>query len=373
MDMKNILIPLSILATLSFPLAAQVQLSGEASTFGLKTSRSDGQRVIDKGTPTFEWRLDLFVDGRVTDHVFVLASLRSYEEEALNIDYAAIRITDIADLGINFQMGKFDMPFGNLAERRFPSKNFLFGLPLIYEYRMSLPNQVVNRLDLLNNRGKGVGMRLLDFGIYDIGAMVYGDAGRLHYAVAGANGTISSTTYHQLNNNSDFNKIVRLAYTPMMGLTFGASAAMSAYLADGGKPLPRTTSSNHYQQLIGDADVEFSIERFLFNAEGVYSQWTVPLENEDTKLSVVGYYAEAKYTWFPRFYTAARVSGLIFSKFTLGDIAPRWDNNVFEVEAGIGYHVDRNAILKIVRRETRTPEVIGTRDNLTVLQLAVAF
>jgi hypothetical protein len=371
--MKNFLIPLAIVTTLSAPLAAQVQLSGEASSFGLKSSRSDGQRVVDRGTPTFGWRFDLFVDGRVTDHVFVLASLRSYEEETLNIDYAAIRITDIADLGINLQMGKFDMPFGNLAERRFPTKNFLYGLPLIYEYRMSLPNQVVTRIDLLNNRGKGVGMRLLDFGIYDIGAMIYGDAGSLHYAIAGANGTISSTTYHQLNNNYDFNKIVRLAYTPMMGLTIGASAAMSAYLADGGKALPRTTASNHYQQLIGDADVEFSIERFLLNAEGIYSQWTVPLENEDTKLSVVGYYAEAKYTWFPRFYTAARVSGLIFSKFSVGDIVSRWDNNVLEVEAGLGYHLDRNTILKIVRRETRTPEIAGTRDNLTVLQLAASF
>ena len=64
---------------------------------------------------------------------------------------------------------------------------------------------------------------------------------------------------------------------------------------------------------------------------------------------------------------------MIFSRFTYGTSTPRWDNNVYEVEAGIGYHLDRNTILKIVRRETRTPEVIGTKDNLTVLQLAVSF
>jgi len=159
----------------------------------------------------------------------------------------------------------------------------------------------------------------------------------------------------------------------MMGLTFGASAAMGAYLADGGKPLPRDATSDHYQQLIGEADLEFSWDRLLLNGEAVYSQWTVPFENEDTKLSVIGYYAEAKYTWFPRFYTAARVGGLIFSRLNLGDTSPRWDNNVLEIEAGIGYHIDRNTILKIVRRETRTPEVTGTRDNLTVFQLAVSF
>jgi hypothetical protein len=371
--MKTILVSLAFVMTLGAPVLSQVQLSGEASAYGLKSSRSQNQRIVNKGTATFGWRFDLFVDAKVTDNVFVLANSRSSEENPLSIDYAAIRITDFAGLGFNFQMGKFDMPFGNLAERRFPTKNFLYGLPLIYEYRMSLTNQVVGRLEVLNNRGKGVGMRLLDFGIYDIGAMLYGDLGSLHYAIAGSNGTVSSAGSGQLNQNGDFNKLVRLAYTPMMGLTFGASAAMGAYLADGGKPLPREEMSNHYQQLIGEADIEFSRDRFLLNGEAVYSQWTVPFENEDTKLSVIGYYAEAKYTWFPRFYTAARVGGLIFSKLTIGDTSPRWDNNVFEVEAGIGYHIDRNTIIKIVRRETRTPEITGVRDNLTVLQLAVSF
>jgi len=150
-------------------------------------------RVVNKGTATFGWRFDLFIDAKVTDNVFVLANTRSFEDDPISIDYAAVRIVDLAGLGINFQMGKFDMPFGNLAERRFPSRNFLYGLPLIYEYRMSLTNQVPGRQEVMSNRGKGVGMRLLDLGIYDIGAMLYGDLGRLHYAVAGSNGTISST------------------------------------------------------------------------------------------------------------------------------------------------------------------------------------
>jgi hypothetical protein len=370
--MKNIQV-LLLLATLSAPLYSQVNLSGEASAYALKSSLSQSPRVVNNGNPTFGWRLDLFLDGKVTDKVFVLVNTRVLEDETINLDYAAIRILDFAGLGFNFQMGKFDMPFGNLEERRFPTKNFLYGLPLIYEYRMSLPNQVVNRVDVLNNRGDGVGMRLLDLGMYDIGAMVYGDLGRLHYALAGSNGTISSSYGGHLNSNTDFNKIVRLAYTPMMGLTFGASAAMGPYLVNSVKPLPRNEGSNHYQQLIGEADLEFSRGRFLLNGEGVYSQWTVPFENADTKLSAIGYYGEAKYTWFPRFYTAARVSGLIFSHLTVGDISPRWDNNMLEVEAGIGYHLDRNTIIKVVRRETRTLEVTAPRDNLTVIQLAVAY
>lgn len=367
---------LSILAVTSVLLTyanAQVRLSGQAAAYGVKSDRSSAPRVVNKGKPTFGWRFDLFLDGTVTDNVVALANVRVFEDEEIHIDYLAIRITEIAGPALNFQIGKFDMPFGNLAERRFPVKNFLFGLPLIYEYRISLPNQLITRVDLLDNRGKGVGMRLIDLGIYDVGAMVFGDIGRLHYAIAGSNGTISATSNRQMNNNSDFNKIIRIAYTPMMGLTIGGAGAIGAYLVDSGTPLPRNKAIGDYLQKIGEVDLEFSRGRFHLNGEAVYSEWKVPLEDEDAKLSVIGYYAEAKYTWFPRFYTAARVSGLRFSELYFDGVKRRWDHDMFEVEAGIGYYLDRNTLVKLVRRETRTLGVTDPHDDLTAIQFAVAF
>jgi hypothetical protein len=371
--MNRIRVILFVLAIASTLVRAQVQLSGETSTYVLKSAVTASPRVVNNGNPTFGWRFDLFLDAKVTDNVFVLADVRSLPDEVINFDYLAVRMLNVGDLGFNAQMGKFDMPFGNLADRRFPTKNFLYGLPLIYEYRTSLPDQVPTRAEVLGGRSKGVGMRLVDLGIYDIGAMIYGDAGKAHYAVAVANGTISSTYIRHLNADGDFNKIIRCTYTPIMGLTVGASAAMSAYLSDEGRAIPRDKGSSHYQQLITEVDVDFSRDRFLFNGEAVYSRWTVPFENEDTDLWAIGYYVEAKYTWFPRFYTAARVSGLIFSRIQLEGISPRWDNNMVEVEAGIGYHLERNTLVKLVRRETRTLEVTGPKDNLTVLQVAVSF
>ena len=360
-------------AAISAPLYSQVQLGGEVSAYGLKSARTQSQRVVDKGNPTFGWRFDLFFEGKVTDNVAVLVKTRTSEDESINFDWAAVRLTNLGGTGLNLQAGKFEMPFGNLDERRYPTKNFLYGLPLIYEYRTSLTDQVINRVEILNNRGKGVGMRLIDMGINDLGVMVYGDAGRLHYAVAGSNGTISSTGNRQLNANSDINKIVRVAYAPMSGLTVGASAAMGAYISDGGRPLPRDQGILTYQQLIGEVDVSFSRGPFQLNGEGVYSQWTVPFENDDTKIYAVGYYGEAKYAFLPRFYLAARVSGLTFSQLDLNGVSTRWDNNVMEAEAGVGYSLDKDTIVKLVRRETRTLGVTGPRDNLTVIQLAVGF
>ncbi len=364
---------LALLVFGTFQLSAQVQWSGEVSAYVAKSDRSQNPRVLNKGIPTFGWRLDLFLDGAITENVFALANLRVTEDENVFIDYAALRLTDLASLGINFQIGKFDMPFGNLGERRFPRKNFLFGLPIIYEYRMALPLSVVTKAELLNNRGKGVGMRLIDLGVYDVGAMLFGDAGPLHYAVAVSNGTISSTYNRSLNANDDFNKIVRLTYTPMLGLTIGASASMAAYLPSNGKPIPRAGSTDDYLQRIGEVDLEFSRGLFRFFGQVVYSEWDVPLETQDEKLSVIGFSAEAKYTWFPRFSTAARVSGLRFSQLDFEGVQRRWDYDMFELEAGVGYALDRNAVVKLVRRETRTLGITDPHDNLTVLQFAVAF
>jgi hypothetical protein len=371
--MKRLSKLLFILTAFAVPLAAQIQWTGEASADVLKSARTTSGRAINQGNPTFGWQFDLFLDGKVTDNVSAIVRTRTVEDELINFDCVALRITNLANLGFNFQMGKFEMPFGNLADRRYPTKNFFYGLPLIHEYRTSLPNQVPTRVEVLSNRGKGTGMRLLDLGIDDLGAMVFGDVGKLHYAVAVGNGTVSTTTTHFENRDSDFDKILRLAFTPITGLTLGASAAMSAYLSGEGRSLPRDKGSLHYQQMSGELDVEFNRDKLMFNGEAVYSRWTVPFENEDTDLWAMGYNAEAKYTWFPRFSTAVRVGGLVFSRLNLESTSPRWDNNVLEVEVGVGYSLDRNTLVKLVRRETKTLEVTGPRDNLTVLQLAVSF
>ena len=51
--MKSILVFLVLAASLSLPAFAQVQLSGEASAYSLKSSRSQNPRVVNKGNATF--------------------------------------------------------------------------------------------------------------------------------------------------------------------------------------------------------------------------------------------------------------------------------------------------------------------------------
>ena len=57
----------------------------------------------------------------------------------------------------------------------------------------------------------------------------------------------------------------------------------------------------------------------------------------------------------------------------IGVIQQPWDYNLIEWEGGLGFFIDRDVLLKAVRRETRTRGGSRPKDNLSVLQLVVAY
>ncbi len=355
--------------------AAQITLSGGTETHLLRAAPTSSPRALNNGRPTFGWRTDLFMLGTVSEKVSALCDVRVDDDQTVNFDYLAIRLTDLTALRLNLQAGKFDLPFGNLGERRFPRRNPLFGLPLIYEYNTALPSEISSAGAILAGRGRGGGMPLLSGGLYDLGAMVDGSAGVIGYAFALTSGTVSSTSaYGSANFNSDPGKTVRIAAVPFTGLIIGAAYSWGGYLEEYDAP-PGTDQINpaDYQQKAAEADLEFSRGHLVLDGEAVYSSWQVPLYNRDEEFRLFGYYLEGKFTVMPRLYLALRVSGLQFGKAELGHVLQRWDSNVTEWEGGAGYFLDKDVLLKIVRRETRTYGGTSPRDNLTVVQLVVAY
>ena len=354
-------------------VSAQILFSGQTGVSFLKSAPTESPRSMNSGRPLFSWESVLFVDATVTDDVTALLTVRASEGREVGFDYAAIQLADVTPLHLTIRGGKFALPFGNLGDRRFPRTNPLFSLPLIYEYRTSLPNHVSTESELVAGRGKGTGMRLLNLGMYDLGVMVTGSVGVLDYAVSVTNGTISSVSYDGGSSNSDLGKILRLAVTPTTGLTIGAAYARGAYLDDTGLYLAASGGADAYIQQAAEIDCEFSRGHFVFFGEGVYSRWPVPLPYRTENLDAFGFTLEGKFTLMPRLYVAARVGGLRFGDVRLqGETGP-WDNNVVEFEGGFGYFIDRNVLLKLVRRETRIQGGGRPQDNLTVVQLAVAY
>ncbi|HTY60267.1 MAG TPA: hypothetical protein VMF59_15700 [Bacteroidota bacterium] len=358
----------------------QVVLSGQTAAQFYKSAVTQSPRAVDGGRPSFGWDTRLFVEGEVTDHVSALANVRATNVDAVTFDYIAIRITDVTPLGLNFQAGKFDLPFGNLGERRFPRKNILYGLPSIYEYHTALPdhfppgpdNKVIPERDIIAGAGLGRGMRLLDLGMYHPGAMVYGSAGILDYAFAVTTGTVSTSIYSSDNYNSDLGKVARLAITPLTGLTLGGAYSWGAYM-QASYPIPGNESVTSYTERAAEADLEFSRGHAVIDGEVVYASYSVPVTTDDQDLTVLGYYVEGKYTLMPRLYAALRVSGLQFGNILADGVGQPWDYNLVEWEGGLGFFIDRDVLLKAVRRETRIRGGSGPKDNLTVLQLVVAY
>jgi len=364
---------LLVLIALPGTSIAQVRVSGQAAGYFFKSASTQAPRSVAAGRPTFGWEGDLFAGASVTDNVSMLGSLRFSDNGYPYVDYLSIRLADILPSALNIEIGKIDIPFGNLGERRYPRRNVLFGLPLIYEYRTSLPSYLVTEAELEARRGQGNGMRLLNMGMYDVGAMVFGSVGMFEYSCALINGTVSAQSYGIQNSNSDLGKVVRVAITPMIGLTIGAAYSWGAYLEEPYEQPPRNIDVNTYEQRTAELDLAFSRGYFVFNGQFAYNTWPVPLETRDEDLNVYGYYLEGKYTVFPRLYIAVRYNGLSFGTVLLEGISRPWDYNVTEWEFGGGYFLERDVLLKLVRRETRTHGGSYPKDNLTVLQLAVAF
>jgi hypothetical protein len=369
--MKSAIATLLVLCLASSVSTAQVELSGQTAAHFYKSAATNSPRAVNSGRPSFGWESILFLGASVTENIGAFISVRATEDERIYFDQLAIRLTDLTPLHLNVHVGKFDVPFGNLAERRYPRRNPLFGLPLIYGYRTALPEYVTTESYLVSNRGTGVGMRLLDQGLYDLGAMVSGSVGIVDYAFSVTNGTISTASYGNTNSNSDIGKIIRLAVTPMTGLTLGGAYAWGAYLEESDPGSPHNV--NAYVQKAVEFDVAFSRGHFIFYGEGVYNTWPVPLQTRDEKLSVFGYYLEGKYTFLPRLYGALRVGGLRFGDAHLESADQPWDYSVTEWEGGLGYFLDRDVVVKLVRRETRIQGGSKPKDNLTVLQLVVAY
>lgn len=362
-----------LLGIAPIPGIGQVTLSGQAAADFLKSAPTQAQRSVNAGRPSFGWDAVLFADGHVANNVAVLGTVRITDDELLNIDYLAIRLTDLSPLDFNIQAGKFDLPFGNLGERRYPRRNPFFRLPLIHEYRTALPDRITTESALVANKGQGSGMRLLDLGMYDLGAMIFGSFGILDYAFAISGGTVSATSYGSQNSNNDLGKIIRLAVTPMTGLMIGAAYSWGAYLEQPYQSPPRNVNVNAYQQKTAEIDIEFSRGHLVVNGQAVHNTWSVPLETRDENFSVFGYYLDARYTILPGFYLALRSSGLRFADALLEGINQPWDYNVTEWECAAGYFIDRDVLLKLVRGETRTLGGSNPKDNFTALQLAVAL
>jgi hypothetical protein len=312
---------------------------------------------------------------------------------------------------LNFEVGKFLAPFGSFLGRRWASENPLIGFPLVYEYVTSLSafDLPANSNELLGARGgggaigyhpesgeshgglpkiqsghlpqPGSGLRIASREVYFTGAQLFGVAGQLRYYLGVANGALSNPA--DINNTNGLQLHGRLGLRPLTGLEIGSSFSWGAYLdknAVNAQLEPRGDSAEDFRQTALGFDLTYSIGHVQLFSEFVWNSWESPFVEE--KLNSSAFYVESKYTFFTRFFVAGRFNLIDFGNIddpldedADGRLTESWEFDIHQWEVGLGFRVNRNALIKAARQINRTRETTDgdPRDDLFSLQAVVFF
>ena len=312
----------------------------------------------------------------------------------------------------NIELGKFLAPVGIFLNRKWPTENPLQDWPLLYDYRtaVSASRLARSQSDILRVRGQGQnldyvgptsssgvaqnkllaqqqpatqppGLRILSRQVYLTGAQIFGAVPKFRYHVGVTNGALSNPT--DVNNSASVQLIGRLVYSPLFGLELGTSFASGAYLNRnevGAELTAQGQSANDFRQNTIGGDLAYSVGHLVLFSEIFYNSWETP--GFDENLDAVAFDVEVKYSFLPRFFAAARFSRIDFQEISDpedvdgdGDLREPWDYDVDQLEVGVGYHFNRNGLLKIMRVMNNTHDIPGgdPSDDLVNLQFVVSF
>ena len=341
------------------------------------------------GTPFDPYRARLFVEGKPSEHFDVFGQIHLSEQSGVLIYGAYATWTPWLDRDLHVQAGKLPNPIGVYPPRTYSDKNWLMGMPLMYQYHSSLRGDIlVPDIDaLLSEAGQGQygvdylpggggwrGMPIIYDFCWDVGIVALGSLRPVEFSLGVTNGTPSNSQPGR-DNNEDKSFMGRVGIVPVPSLRLGVSASTGAYMGNDLEPsLPPGTSAERYDQTLYMVDAEWSFDRFEIRGEGVHNTWETPTVGD---LTVRGYYVEARASFAAGAWVAARLDQLLYDEVqgTTGPARP-WDDDVTRLEGGVGYRFSRHVMAKAVYQETKLdPGPVGDSrtSSLVAGQLVLGF
>lgn len=371
--------------------AGDVRVHGLLDLAESGTGEAVGLNTLYRGdTPFDAYRLRIFVDGRVSDHVQVYSEMLLDEAVGARAMGAYASITPWSGRDLHVLAGLIPWEIGTYAPRSYSDRNPLIGTPMMYQYYTTLrSNELPPSIDaLLSVSGSGAsgvtykagvsespGMPLVYDQWWDFGVVATGSARPFEGALGFVNGSPSHPSPMR-DANSGKSVLGRVGLTPTAGTRFGLSASYGPYLSKSvAAQLPAGRSVNDYNQTVAMADGEWSFGHVELRAEAIENVWQTPTVGD---LRARDAYAEAKYTVLAGFYVAGRYERLRFgeAKDSTGASLP-WDTNWDRWELGAGYRLERNALLKVayqrnLEHEADSADVEDTYSLLSA-QLSIRF
>ena len=342
-------------------------------------------------------RFDAVTSLRINERVSCLAELRaegdSREGHWTAGAYAAyVRVKPWTARGFEVQAGRIPTAFGGFTRRSYGSANLLIGYPLAYQYLTSLRADAVPRTadDLVEMRGRGwyvhypVGAEYWDHGVpattvfrYDTGvlAKIGFAAARTEIAASLTAGTLSNPGLGDGNGAPQL--AARVAARPWPGVQVGVSGASGAFVEGSVRDvLPDHAAGRQYRQHALGADAEVSHGYWLVRTELVSTDWRLPALGTPllaSPLRATSWLAEGRYKLAPGLYAAGRYDRMFFSRIPSTGGSISWDASLWRVEAGGGYSVRRNVMLKASYQYNRRDGGMVPVAHLAAAQLALWF
>ena len=360
----------------------------------------------DESYPSADFRLNgqaaLLASYRLTPSLFAFYEGRISHLEGLNHRDPRLRQTTTAGVlqgylrystrlpsGLNLQAGKFGHPFGQFLTRNYADQNPLIGFPLMYTHRTTIRSSQLpaNSYDFLRwqaraqplpgyttNSGSGNGwLPLINFS-YPTGLMAFGSGSKADYRFALVNSSLSNPL-NPARSGQRAQWVAAGGITPFQRFRLGASFATGPYLdASVSSQLPAGTFWGDFTQRALGADVQLTLRHLELQGELLFTNFKVPRISQ--RLGAAGYFVELKHTLTPRLFLAGRWNQLYFDRLRSGIThgeRPRFDNNRYSLELGLGYHLSEKLLVKGSHQFNRTVTALEPRDDVTGIQLVYRF
>ena len=380
-------------------------------------------------------RIDVSAAVKAGPHFTLLGELRSENFDQVRPYALYVRIRPWTARNFDIQVGRVPPTFGAFARRTYAADNPLIGYPLAYQYMTTMRADALaaNVDELLLKRSRGWlfrysvgepaargGVSLVSAFRWDTGVQVHATAGILSATASVTAGTVSNPLFR--DDNSGRQVAGRVELRPVSGLVAGASLARGPFLgraavrsadivraSDGllrnrpvfqpPQPPPQPPEpcvivpigqadasgggslidghEKEFTQTAWGADLEYSRAHYLIRLETIGSAWRLPAVCAPAlprSLGAVSTSIEGRYKLRPRVYVAARFDRLGFSDVTGTKETLPWDAPVTRIEAGVGYTIQRNLLLKITHQYNwRDGGVLRRAAHLPAAQLVFWF
>ena len=310
-------------------------------------------------------RIDVTAAFKVGDHLSILGDLRSENAQSPRPYAIYVRVRPWTDRSFDIQVGRVPPTFGAFARRTYESENFLIGYPLAYQYLTSLRADAVpaSADQLLSMRARGWLVSQYAFGNptpvhglpvvsalkWDTGVQVHADSRLIEGTASVTTGTLSNPLVKDDNGGKQV--AGRVVVRPVTGLVLGVSAARGPFVsAAAARVAVGDGHDGQFTQIAWGGDAEYSRDHYVVRFEAIMSRWRVPVvwtPAIELPLRAASTSVEGRYRLLPGLYAAVRLDHLGFNEISGTSLRQTWDAPITRLEAGGGYSLQRNVLLKL--------------------------